>query len=101
MNKEDTMALISAAIQSLMYGGDHGAWKDANYAWINDADNGIGDRISRLEKAPAVVSELQDALWSYHFGGDRGRWTHQNYPSLIGDPSHGVDDRLRRVEGAP
>jgi hypothetical protein len=98
MNKEDTMALISAAIQSLMYGGSHGSWADADYAWIDDPNNGIGDRLSRCEQDKITRHVVEQFAWSYHFGGDNGPWTHKAYPSLIADAGHGIDDRLRELE---
>jgi hypothetical protein len=52
MNKEDTRSEIAAAFRNYHLGSDgSGHWTPENYPnWIKDQQNGVGDRLTRLEK---------------------------------------------------
>jgi hypothetical protein len=51
MNREDTEEMVANALRAYHLGGDHGVWTTEKYGKIiKNEDNGMGDRVSRLEK---------------------------------------------------
>lgn len=51
MTKEETENMIANALRAYHLGGEHGVWSPDKYGkFIKDEDNGVGDRLTRLEK---------------------------------------------------
>lgn len=95
MNKDETVDLIMEALRAYHLGGAHGPFTPEKFGKvIKGEDDGMGDRVFRLE-GPSEVTN--DAFRSYHLGGSHGVWKDSEHDWIKGE-GDGIADRLSRLE---
>jgi hypothetical protein len=97
MNKDETIDLIAQAFRAYHLGGSYGPWNPDDFGkFIKGENNGVADRLAKLEK-PNWITSINDAFKSYHYGGSHGDWLDSERDWIKGE-GDGIADRLSRLE---